>query len=123
MRGPPHDANLVVTPAQAGVPLSPQVSFEQGGHVYIMADRYRGTIYIGVTADIASRTVQHREGKGGKFTSHYELTRLVYVEHYEEIEEAIAREKAMKKWRRAWKIRQIEQQNPNWDDLFETLNM
>ena len=123
MRGHPHENLILVTPAQAGVPLRPGVIFEKGGYVYIMADRYRGTLYIGVTADIASRTVQHREGKGGKFTSRYELTLLVYVEHYEEIEDAIAREKAMKKWRRAWKIRLIEEQNPDWEDLFETLNM
>ena len=123
MRGHPHENPILVTPAQAGVPLLPGVIFEKGGYVYIMADRYRGTLYIGVTADVASRTVQHREGKGGKFTSRYELMLLVYVEHYEEIEDAIAREKAMKKWRRAWKIRLIEAQNPDWEDLFETLNM
>ena len=122
MRDLPHDPNFFVTPAQAGVPLPPGVTFEKGGYVYIMADRYRGTLYIGVTADIAARTMQHREGKGGEFTSRYGLNRLVYVEHHDEIEDAIAREKAMKKWRRAWKIRQIEEQNPDWDDLFETLN-
>ena len=122
MRGHPHENHTFVTPAQAGVPLPPGVTFEKGGYVYIMADRYRGTLYIGVTADIAARTMQHREGKGGEFTSRYGLNRLVYVEHHDEIEDAIAREKAMKKWRRAWKIRQIEEQNPDWDDLFETLN-
>ena len=99
------------------------MSFEKGGYVYIMADRYRGTLYIGVTADIAARTMQHREGKGGEFTSRYRLARLVYVEHHDDIEDAIAREKAMKKWRRAWKIRQIEEHNSDWEDLFETLNM
>ncbi len=99
------------------------MTFEKGGYVYIMADRYRGTIYIGVTADIAARTVQHRMSKGAGFTNRYSLTRLVYVEHHDEIEDAIAREKAMKKWNRAWKIRQIEEQNPDWIDLFETLNM
>ena len=87
-----------------------------------MADRYRGTLYIGVTADIAARTMQHRVGKGGGFTSRYGLARLVYVEHHDDIEDALTREKAMKKWRRAWKIRQIEEQNPDWDDLYEMLN-
>ncbi|WP_226697211.1 GIY-YIG nuclease family protein [Qipengyuania flava] len=96
---------------------------ERGGYVYIMADRYRGTIYTGVTADIAGRTVQHREGRGGVFISRYALTRLVYVEHHDDIEAAIAREKAVKKWNRAWKIRAIEEQNPEWNDLFDTLNM
>ena len=96
---------------------------ERGGYVYIMADRYRGTIYTGVTADIAARAVQHREGRGGVFTSRYALTRLVYVERHDDIEAAIAREKAVKKWNRAWKIRAIEEQNPEWNDLFDTLNM
>ena len=96
---------------------------ERGGYVYIMADRYRGTIYTGGTANIAARTVKHREGRGGVFTSHYALTRLVYVEHHDDIEAAIAREKAVKKWNRAWKIRAIEEQNPEWNDLFDTLNM
>lgn len=124
MRDRPLDRNhSSVTPAQAGVPLSFGVSFEKGGYVYIMADRYRGALYIGVTADVAARTVQHREGKGGAFTRRYKLKRLVYVEHHDDIEGAIAREKAMKKWNRAWKIRRIEEQNPDWEDLFERLNM
>ena len=93
----------------------------KGGWVYIMADRYRGTIYTGVTADIAARTVQHREGRGGVFTSRYALTRLVYVEHHDDIEAAIAREKAMKKWCREWKIRLIEKQNPDWLDRYSDI--
>ncbi len=68
-----------------------------------MADRYRGTIYVGVTADIAARAMQHREGKAGSFTHRYGLTRLVYLEGYDDITDAIAREKAVKKWNRAWK--------------------
>jgi putative endonuclease len=92
------------------------------GWVYIMADRYRGTIYIGVTTNIASRAFQHREGTGSKFCARYGLTRLVWADQTPRIEDAIAREKAMKKWNRAWKIDLIEQANPNWDDLFETLN-
>jgi len=67
--------------------------------------------------------VQHREGKGGSFTHRYGLTRLVYLERYDDITDAIAREKAVKKWNRAWKIRAIEEQNPEWHDLFDTLNM
>ena len=88
-----------------------------------MAGRYRGTIYVGVTADIAARAVQHREGKGGSFTHRYGLTRLVYLERYDDITAAISREKAVKKWNRAWKIRAIAEQNPEWHDLFDTLNM
>tara|TARA_B100000678_G_scaffold67264_1_gene55263 strand:- start:2502 stop:2789 length:288 start_codon:yes stop_codon:yes gene_type:complete len=90
----------------------------KGGWVYIMADRYRGTIYIGVTADLAARIHQHRTGDGSDFVKRYDLKRLVYAERHERIEDAIAREKAMKKWRREWKIRLIEEQNPDWSDRF-----
>jgi putative endonuclease len=91
----------------------------RGGWVYMMADRYRGTIYTGVTADIARRAFQHREGQGSRFVAKYGLLRLVCAERYERIDEAIAREKAMKKSRRAWKIELIESANPDWLDLFE----
>ena len=87
-----------------------------------MADRYRGTLYIGVTSNLAARTWAHREKRGSKFCARYGLTRLVYMEFAPTIEEAIAREKALKKWNRNWKIELIEQANPDWDDLFETIN-
>ncbi|WP_416385225.1 GIY-YIG nuclease family protein [Sphingomonas sp. LY54] len=89
----------------------------------MMADRYRGTIYTGVTADIARRAFQHREGSGSHFTRNYSLHRLVHAEFYETIDEAIAREKAIKKWRRAWKIDLIEKANPDWRDLFDHVLM
>ena len=92
-----------------------------GGWIYIMADRYRGTLYIGVTSDVAARVWAHREGRGSSFCARYGLTRLVYAEQAPTIEEAIAREKALKKWNRAWKIRLIEETNPTWDDLYPTL--
>ena len=94
----------------------------KGGWVYILASRYRGTLYIGVTADIARRSWQHREGIGSGFTKRYEVHRLVYAEEYPTIAEAIAREKALKKWRRDWKIELVEKANPDWDDLFDHLN-
>ena len=94
----------------------------RGGWVYIMTDHYRGTMYIGVTSDLAARVYAHREGRGSKFCARYGLTRLIYAEQAATIYEAIAREKAMKKWNRAWKIEVIEQANPEWDDLFETIN-
>jgi putative endonuclease len=94
----------------------------RGGWVYIMADRYRGTLYIGVTSDLAARVWAHREGRGSKFCTRYGLTRLVYAEQAPTIHEAIAREKAVKRWNRAWKIELIEQANPDWDDLFEMIN-
>ena len=94
----------------------------RGGWVYIMADRYRGTMYIGVTADLVARVWAHREGRGSAFCKRYGLIRLVYAEQAPTIEDAIAREKALKKWNRAWKIELIEAANPDWDDLFETIN-
>jgi len=94
----------------------------KGGWVYILASRYRGTLYIGATADIARRSWQHREGIGSGFTKRYEVHRLVYAEEYPTIAEAIAREKALKKWRRDWKIELVEKANPDWDDLFDRLN-
>ena len=90
----------------------------RGGHVYIMTNKRYGVLYAGVTADLAARVTQHREGIGGDFTSRYRCTRLVYVEEFPTIEEAIAREKALKAWKREWKIEAIEKQNPSWDDLY-----
>ena len=94
----------------------------RGGWVYIMADRYRGTLYTGMTSDIAARVWAHKEGRGSKFCVRYGLTRLVYAEQAPTIEEAIAREKAIKKWNRAWKIELIERANPDWLDFWDTLN-
>jgi len=93
----------------------------RGGWVYILANRYRGTIYVGVTADIHARIWKHREEPEG-FVARYKLDRLVYVEDYPTIDEAIAREKALKKWRREWKIELIEAANLHWVDLFQTIN-
>jgi putative endonuclease len=87
----------------------------------MMADRYRGAIYTGVTSDLPRRMVEHRSGKGSEFVKNYGLRRLVHAEPFERIEEAIAREKALKKWRRTWKIELIESANPDWRDLFDHL--
>ena len=84
-----------------------------------MTNAPHGTLYIGVTADLAARIYQHRNGSGSDFCRRYGLTRLVYVEEYERIYDAIAREKALKAWQRRWKTRLIEAQNPGWNDLFE----
>jgi len=89
--------------------------------VYIMSNRKDGVLYIGVTSDLSRRIVQHREGKGSVFCRRYGLKRLVYAEEHDSIEEAIAREKAMKAWKRAWKIELIEAVNPAWDDLFDVV--
>ncbi|KUO52631.1 MAG: excinuclease ABC subunit C [Sphingomonadales bacterium BRH_c42] len=94
----------------------------KGGWVYMMADRYRGGIYTGVTADLPYRVSQHRNGTGSTFVAGYGFKRLVFMEFHAAIEDTIAREKAIKKWRRAWKIELIEAMNRDWDDLFESLN-
>ena len=94
----------------------------RGGGVYNLAARFRGTRYNGVASDLAARVWAHREGRGSRFCARYGLRRLVHAKQAPTILEAIAREKAMKKWNRAWKVALIEQANPNWDDLFETIN-
>jgi putative endonuclease len=91
---------------------------EKGGWLYIMADRYRGAMYVGVTANLIRRVQQHREGKGSIHVATYDLTRLVYAERYAEILPAIAHEKLVKKWKRDWKFAPIEADNPNWQDLW-----
>lgn len=93
-----------------------------GGWVYIVASRCRGTVYTGVTVNVAQRVSQHRERTGSKFAAKYGINRLVCVELYESIEDAIVREKRIKKWNRDWKIRLIEEANPDWLDLWETIN-
>ena len=94
----------------------------RGGWTYIMTNRPRGVLYIGVTATLPGRVWQHRNGEGSAFCRRYKLTRLVYVEQHDSIQDAIAREKAMKAWKRDWKIDLIEQSNPQWLDLWDTLN-
>jgi len=89
--------------------------------VYFLASRRHGTLYIGVTNDVRQRLELHRSGKGSEFVRKYNVTRLVRVEPYENPEEAIRREKQLKKWNRDWKIQLIEENNPNWDDLSSLL--
>ncbi|GEQ99377.1 excinuclease ABC subunit C [Iodidimonas gelatinilytica] len=91
-------------------------------YVYILASQRNGTLYIGVTADIARRTHQHRMGKGGGFTQRYGISRLVWYEPCPSITDAIQREKTLKSWPRRWKLDLIEKANPQWDDLWEQLN-
>ena len=90
--------------------------------VYILASRKHGTLYIGVTNNIARRVWEHRQGRGSQFVKKYRVTRLVYVETHAEIARAIQREKTMKEWPRAWKIRLIERATPEWQDLYDLLN-
>ena len=80
-----------------------------------------GATPLGVTNDIARRAWEHREGLVEGFTKRYGLSRLVYAERHEDIASAIQRERTMKHWPRAWKVRLIHERNPHWDDLYETL--
>ena len=89
--------------------------------VYIMASRRNGTLYVGVTNNIAVRALQHRTGAGGEFTRKYGVTRLVWYEFHSDINEAIIREKRIKKWERQWKLELIESFNPEWTDLYKVL--
>lgn len=89
--------------------------------VYIMASRRNGTLYIGVTSDLITRARDHREGRGSGFTAKYGCKTLVRWRQFGEMASAIAFEKDLKLWRRAWKIRLIEETNPTWRDLFEDL--
>ena len=93
----------------------------RGGWTYIMTNRARGVLYVGVTADLAARIWQHRSGEGSDFCKRYKLTRLVLVEPHGSIGEAIAREKMLKAWKRAWKIELVEAFNPRWLDLFDRI--
>lgn len=90
--------------------------------VYIMANRPRGTLYVGVTNNPARRSHEHRLDAVNSFSRRYGIRRLVYLEAHDEIQSAIRREKLLKRWRRQWKIALVEKDNPRWDDLFDQLN-
>ena len=91
-------------------------------YVYLLASRRHGTLYCGVTNDLAKRVYEHKSKTSIGFTSRYDVHRLVWYENYHDPSEAIAREKALKKWHRDWKVRLIEETNPEWSDLYDTLN-
>ncbi|WP_106640155.1 GIY-YIG nuclease family protein [Allosphingosinicella vermicomposti] len=85
--------------------------------VYILASGRRGTLYIGVTSDLIRRIHEHRAGERSGFVSRYSAYRLVYHETHQTMPDAIAREKQLKNWHRAWKLNLIEEKNPHWEDL------
>jgi len=85
--------------------------------VYLLANRYRGTIYTGVTTDLTARLWQHRSALYGGFTARHAVKSLVWLESHEDIEIAIRREKTIKRWPRQWKFNVIEADNPTWRDL------
>lgn len=90
-------------------------------YVYMMSNHPNGTLYIGVTSDLIKRVWQHKEGAYGGFTDKYDLKNLVWYEIHESAEMAIAKEKAMKFWRRAWKVNRILAMNPDWRDLYDDI--
>lgn len=124
-------SSATVTPERSHHPgLDPGSSFsdalamrgtKQGGWVYIMANRYRGTLYVGVTSDLSARVHQHRTGTGSDFCAKYGLAHLVWAERCEDIVSCIEQEKRIKRWRRQWKFDLIERGNPEWRDLLDTL--
>ena len=89
--------------------------------VYMLASGYNGTLYVGVTAHLPNRVSQHKSGLVQGFTKKYRVHRLVWYELQESMHAAIVREKQLKKWNRAWKIRLIDESNPQWRDLYDAL--
>ncbi|QOG17551.1 GIY-YIG nuclease family protein [Bradyrhizobium sp. SEMIA] len=90
-------------------------------YVYILASRRDGAIYVGITNDLVRRVYEHRIKAVRDFTAKYNITQLVWFEVYDDPISAISREKELKKWKRAWKIQLIEKDNPDWNDLYESI--
>jgi putative endonuclease len=88
-------------------------------YVYIMTSKRNGTLYTGVTSDLAQRVWQHKSAETKGFTSKYKVNQLVYYEIHEDIFEAIKREKNIQAWKRDWKLQLIEKNNPTWSDLYD----
>ena len=106
-----------------GVEETPcHVRSERAYFVYILTNRIGGTLYVGMTNNLIRRISEHRDGSGSIFTRQHKLHRLFYFELFERPEEAYQREHNIKKWKRSWKIRLIEEHNPHWVDLFPSLN-
>jgi putative endonuclease len=91
------------------------------GFVYILASKRNGTLYTGVTNDIAKRVYEHRQGRGSKFVKRYGVTHLVWFEEHPMLAQAIQRETSIKRWSRRWKLELIEKTNPDWRDLYDVL--
>ena len=90
-----------------------------GGYVYIMSNKYRTVLYIGVTSDLRSRSYEHKHREGSTFAKRHNCTDLVYYEFHEDVETAIEREKQLKKWKRSWKEELIRKVNPEMKDLYD----
>ncbi len=90
-------------------------------YVYILASKKNGTLYIGVTGDLVKRVYEHKQNEVEGFTKQYHVHNLVYYEIHKDVNEALLREKQMKKWNRQWKINLIEKNNPQWVDLYKEI--
>lgn len=93
----------------------------KNGYVYILTNKRNGTLYTGVTSNIIQRIWQHKNHTLEGFTKKYDITKLVYFENHEDIQEAILREKQIKAWKRHWKLELIENENPKWNDLYNSI--
>ena len=93
----------------------------KNSYIYIVTNKQNGTLYIGVTSNLIKRVYEHKNSFLDSFTSKYKLDKLVYYEIFNDIENAILREKQLKNWHREWKINLIEKFNPNWDDLYKSI--
>lgn len=93
----------------------------RGYFVYILASKLGGTLYVGVTNNLVRRVFEHKSDAVEGFTAKYGIHHLVYFEQFDDIENAIRREKRIKKWNRNWKVRLIEESNPNWTDLYPNI--
>ena len=93
----------------------------KNAYVYILASKRNGTLYIGVTNDLIKRIYEHKHDLVDGFTKRYRVHDLVYFEAHQDIQQAITREKQMKKWNRNWKLRLIEKTNPTWRDLYDEI--
>jgi putative endonuclease len=109
----------IVIPAKAGIQR--RRTMERQFYVYILASKRNGTLYTGVTSDLIQRVWQHEQDLVEGFTKKYRVKKLVYYEVHDNAESAITREKQIKKWRRKWKLRLIEEKNPQWTDLYDEI--
>ena len=96
--------------------------FDTSYYVYILSSRRNGTLYVGMTNNLVKRIWEHKNKKVDGFTEKYNVHHLVYFEQYTNPESAIGREKQIKKWNRQWKLRLIEENNPQWKDLYEEIS-
>ena len=117
---------MMRVPTRRAIPVAAALrylaSMARSPCVYILASKRNGTLYVGVTSDLAQRIWQHKRGEAEGFTRRYHVHTLVWYEPHPTMESAIMREKQIKEWKRAWKLRLIETTNPQWRDLYDGLN-